>query len=701
MPYRSENYAGPKPRDARTVSDVRREKRPRPPVAGETDKVPVPTDPGLDRLRAVTAARNRAVAARPAPNVSTETGLMLNPALALAGILAFGNPSIAAGFRDTRALASGAKDVLLNPYSSRRDKLEAAGDAAVVGGGLSFLPGRKPKPPAAKPEGAEKIVEALPEARRVRAKQQAGYKDVRGERAAAMEAAYERAGGGQAGHIAGKAELRGELPKLPFDRLMKEFGAADSEMRAVFQPQVDEMLNSITAHPSFAGKPLTAGRARDALLKALDGVTPQKSEIRLLEQAFGEEAAEHFKWRAAREKALKLANLPRSLQASYDLSLILRQLLVSGVRHPVLWQRVFRAQIQAARSQKAADAMLDEIRARPRYDQMIDDGVKLTDIRVRPGRLEEDFIGSEYAEKIPLVGHGVRWSTRAFTVGGAKMRADLYDLFMDQAERAGKTLTKKERRALASVINAGTGRGGMGLDVLERAAPLGTVLLFSPRLIASRLAFFNPYWYLTLKGPARKEAASSLLSVLALGSSVLWLAKQLGAEVEMDPRSADFGKIQVGDTRVDIWGGFQQYVVNGYRYAVAETKSPSGEVKDKTREEILWNFASGKAAPLPGLVRDFQRGRTFDYQPVDETTVGKLFVPLNIQNAWDAKDDPALAGLSLGLGGIGLGVQTYGSDEEAAPATAASRPRSSAGRYRSSRSRYSGGPGRNYAGPRS
>lgn len=690
MAYRSENYAGPKGR------------RKRPPVVGESaaDKVPVVTNPGGDRLRAALAARNRSVAARPAPNVSTETGLMLNPALALAGILAFGNPNIKAGFRDTKALAARAKDTLIDPDASRRQKMEAAGNAAVITGGLNFLPGRKPKSaPTPKPEGAEKIIEALPEARRVRAEQQAGYKAERGKRGGAAASAYERAGGGQAGQKAAKAELKGELPKLPFTRLMKEFGSADSEMRAVLQPHVDGMLDFITQHPSMRGRPLAAVGAREALQKALDGITPQKAEIRKLEVIFGEEATKYFKVSAA-ENVTKTLGLSRAMEATADLSRALRQDLPVLARHPVMWSKNWRVMIAAGKDPVKAREMMDDLMARPNWDEYREVGLKVTGRHGPMGSMDEDLIGADLAERIPVAGKIVAAASNAYNVGGAYLRANLYDLISKQ----NPDMTLRHKRDLARAINAATGMGRLW-GKAEQAAPFLTIPIWSPRLIASRVAFLNPQWYFSLKGPARREAIEMFTSMVAAGTAVLWLAKRLGADVEMDPRSSDFGKIRVGNTRVAIFGGFESYVVNGYRYVNGETKTPgpNGEVRSKSREDIALNFGMGKLSPNAGYVRDFQRGRTFDYEPFDPLkSAGKLVTPIGFQTAYEGyqQGGPQLGATSFLLNAVGLGVGTYADDDK--PKRSSSRPQG--GRYRGGPGgggRYKGGPGRNYAGPRS
>lgn len=532
--------------------------------------------------------------------------------------------------------------------------------------------------------GAAQIVEALPEAKKLRRQQEAGYRTERAEKTARAKVAREQAGGGEAGKRAARAEFAGELTKLPFTKLAKTFGEADSEIRKVFQPQVDALMDNISSHPAMGGLEYRIENTQKALRKTLDGVTPTKSEIKLLESVFGEEATEHFKWMAGRDKIIKAMNLPRSLQASYDISRTFRQDLVALARHPVIVGRNWPKMIKAGRDPEAARVMMERIVAHPRYEEAIEDGLAITDYRGPTKSIEEDMLGAEYAEKIPIIGKGVRFSNRAFNVGGAMNRMDIYSLLMDHAENvhrtwygkkvAGKALTKTERRHLTNVINAETGRGNLdfgfapasGSEVMEKAGPLLTLGLFSPRLMAARVAFLNPVYYARLSGPARTEAMRALLQTVAAGSAVLYAADKIpGVDVGMSPLSADFGKIRAGDTRIDIWGGFQQYVVNVYRYSQKETQSSTtGEVTPKTREDILWNFVSGKAAPIPAYGRDWQRGEDFAGQPFDPVkSAGKLFVPLNLQNAWGAKDKPKVAAASFGLGGVGLGMLNY------APAT--------------------------------
>lgn len=570
---------------------------------------------------------------------------------------------------------------------------EETAQSSLIPFGLGRL-GRAAKPAveavaeAAKPAGAKAIIESLPAAKKLRIEQERGYSVERSKRAARAASAAERAGGGEAGLRAARAELRGELPKLSFDKLVKTYGDADSELRLVFQPQVDEMLDFVRNHPSTKGREFRTQNTQAALLKALNGDVPTRSEIKLLEGVFGEEATKTFKWRRAHDVAVKALNLPRSLMSTFDISFPFRQGLVLGAAHPGVWARSWGPMLKSFGSPRVARAVLDEIDARPTRELMDEAGVKLTKFTSDAGAREEQFI-SDWGEKIPVIGMGVRASTRAFTVFGNKLRADSFDLLLEQAENSSggvfasafrkaspglDELSPVKRRELlegiGSIINVGTGRGGMGLASLEKAAPLLAAGLFSPRLIASRIALLNPVYYAKLPPFARKQAAEAMLKLVGSGTLVLFLAKQAGADVSDDPRNADFGKIRVGDTRVDIWGGLQQYVVNGYRIAKKESvASTTGEVKtlnggfgEQSRFDIGLNFALGKAAPVPAYVIGSAKGKDASGAEFDEVSRGlRSFVPFGIAGGIDAYKAAGVAdaAAAVGLGGIGFGVQTY------------------------------------------
>ena len=528
----------------------------------------------------------------------------------------------------------------------------------------------------------QRVAQSLEGAAKARGKQEALRTPERGKRIGdALDAADEV--GGEAGYAAATSRLAGELPRLRFDKLIDHYGEPGSEMRAVLQPQVDELFNTIRAAKLRGYEQLNTERA---LKHLLDGKVPTKAEVRLLGNVFGDEAKRHLRHKRALDNLIRVANIPRSMRATADLSFPFRQGLVMGTRHPRVWGRSWGPMLRAARSKGAYEAITDEIASRPTYQMMKDAKLALTDLGGVATR-EEPFI-SDLAETIPWGGHHVvRASTRAYTTFATKFRADLFDLMVEQAERAGKTLTRRDLEGLGSIINAGTGRGGMGFETLERAAPLLTLGLFSPRLIASRIAFLNPVYYYKLPPVARKEMREAFLTTVGAGLATLFLAKQIGAQVGDDPRSADFGKIRFGDSRIDIWGGHQQYVVNAYRFATKESvASTTGEIRTleggfakPSRFDLIEDFLVGKAAPVPAWAIGSMKGKNFEGGEFNELREGaKQFVPLGFEGAVDAYREtgsvPATAGL-FGLNFVGVGNQTYG----AKPPKRRGSPRGSGG----------------------
>lgn len=597
-------------------------------------------------------------------------------ALAPAGLLLFGDPNLKRGFADTRELAQSGLDILMDPKASRREKLEAAGNTAAIGGALNFLPGRKPKLPAvekaARPAGADDIVETLPEARKLRRQQEAGYSAERGKRAAKAKTAMEI--GGEQGYRAALAELKGELPKLKMGDGLRDFD----------QAAADELFTHIQKAEGF--RPFEKVRTQGALRKVLDGQVPTKSEIVLLDRAFGPDLASQVAesvgwWRKAKNVGLSVINIPRSLQASFDLSAPFRQGLVLGARHPRTFAREFGPMLKAFKSERAYEDVMTEIGERPTFSAMQKAKLALTDLE---GSMEsrEDYFNSQIAETLTGGKHSpVRMSGRAYTAFLNKFRADVFDDYLRMAEDAGlDTDDPHLLKSVATFINTATGRGS--IKKLEPSMTTLTAVFFSPRLIASRLQFFNPGYYspvdpfsANMHPFARAQARRGAAQLLGGISLTLYLAKMAGAEVELDTRSADFGKIKVGDTRIDITGGHQGYVVNGARQLRGETKSSStGEVKKleggfgkRSRAAVEWDFFKNKLAPAARYVVGQQEDQNFDREPFDPVKEAyRSLIPIGASGTVAAykQGGPALAALTGGLSGIGFGVLTYDDDKK-------------------------------------
>jgi hypothetical protein len=314
----------------------------------------------------------------------------------------------------------------------------------------------------------------------------------------------------------------------------------------------------------------------------------------------------------------------------------------------------------------------------------VDDKVSFTGLGDVSHREEQFF--SNIAEKIPGVGHVVRASSRAYVGFLNKLRADLYKSLVAEAQAVGKWSGPQTGRDIAHFVNVATGRGK--LSVLEKAAvPLNTVF-FAPRLMASRFETFAMPFYPTLDPFVRKQAAVAAVRLVAVGSTLLGLAALAGAKVVTDPRNADWGKIRVGNTRFDIWGGFQQQA-----RLIAQLSPYKGGIISSTtgkkytvgggsisRPGILGRFIRGKLAPTSSFAYDWFKGTDYADKPVTwKKSVLSRSWPLLLQDVSDAyhsTGNPLAAAGVYGIGAFGVGVQTYGKNPpKSAPRARGTRTR--------------------------
>jgi hypothetical protein len=443
----------------------------------------------------------------------------------------------------------------------------------------------------------------------------------------------------------------------------------------------------------------TKAHAITGLNKILNGQVPQDNELRVLSDIFGSSAIGRLrsvlpKVDIKHSKTLEALNLPRAVQAAYDISAPFRQGL--GLIHTKAWWTSWDDMLKSYGSEKAYKGVIDSILERPNYQRIRDAegrmqvsfsekaGLKLTDLLDLSKR--EEAIMSTWAEKIP----GIRASNRAYTAFLNKLRADNFDSLIKQAEKihetariAGKLpIGEIERlnprknlllaRELASYVNNASGRGSLGK--LERNAVALNTMLFSPRLIASRLQMMNPKNYTRTSPLVRKQYLKSMLGIAGTWTTLATLGKMAGADVSLDANSADFGKIKIGNTRLDPAGGFQQYLVLAKKLAEYGTTLGKGEYAvsttgerrrygmgfgARTPGEDIINFIRNKLAPVPSYATSpFFAKEYFPFEAGDRAV--RLFTPIMIQDLTELmQEDPELL-LGIIPSAVGLGVQQYG-----------------------------------------
>jgi hypothetical protein len=85
----------------------------------------------------------------------------------------------------------------------------------------------------------------------------------------------------------------------------------------------------------------------------------------------------------------------------------------------------------------------------------------LTDVDADMSHHEERFL-SNLATQIPVFGHVVKGSERAYVGFLNKLRADTFDTLIKNARDAGHPLDDKARQSdIAEYINTATGRGDL------------------------------------------------------------------------------------------------------------------------------------------------------------------------------------------------------------------------------------------------
>lgn len=364
-----------------------------------------------------------------------------------------------------------------------------------------------------------------------------------------------------------------------------------------------------------------------------------------------------------------IANLPRAMMSTMDFSAPFRQGF-GLVSRKAFWKNLV-PMFKAGFNEKHYRDIQADIISRPNYQTMKRSGLRLSGLGDKLSEREEAFM-TNMLDEIPLI----RGSERAYTAFLSKLRADAYDDLLRKAEMAGEDIKPggSVARDLANVVNNFTGAGRLINSAADTATPIANAVFFSPRKIAATIQKFNPNNYLNpnISATARKEAFRNLIGMVGASTAILSLAKLAGAEVETDPRSSDFGKVQINNTRFDVTGGDGSFAVLIARLITGQTKSTTSDIirtlgEDygaPTRGDTLVKYFRNKLSPTASFVADWLYGTNAIGEPFD-VKKGALtrVVPLIIQTAVDtAREDPSMAVPAVLADMFGFGTGTYGNN---------------------------------------
>jgi len=355
-------------------------------------------------------------------------------------------------------------------------------------------------------------------------------------------------------------------------------------------------------------------------------------------------------------------NTARTLKATADFSGTLRQGLVLSIRRPITATTTFGKAFKAFFNSHKAEQIDNAIRSSENYYLYEKSGLQLTELSGKP-TMKEEMFGANVIEKIPVLGHIIKASNRHMTTTLNLLRTASFDQFLTKYPNA----THAELRAIANWINVATGRGDLGkASTFANELSLG---IFAPRFAVSRIQ--TPFMvFKHWKNPrVRAEIAKDMVALVSFGGTCLTLGHMAGFEVGLNPRNADFGKIKIGNTRVDIWGGFIQpaRVITRLGMAATDRVGLTGEgLRDyqKTFDpfNLFFQFASYKAAPSFSIPRELLTGKTAVYEPTTPTeTAVRAIMPMVYEDIYEAyKEAGAPRALwSGGLNFLGVSTNTY------------------------------------------
>ena len=415
-------------------------------------------------------------------------------------------------------------------------------------------------------------------------------------------------------------------------------------------------------------------RATGALNRLLVGEEVGSRDLGLLSKALGVQ----LDLRNASKKEIwhDALNLPRSLVSSVDVSAPFQQGAVAIGRKE--WWQAWGPMMKALVSPKYADEVQQGVFNRPNALRGDEAGLYLAGDDLLGPR--EEAYRSALAEVLPGVGPLVKASGRAYTTFLNKLRADLFDNFVARGTRQGAERTPEELKEYAAWVNTVTGRGNLGEGGVARMVADSSGLLFAPRYLWSRGELLNPQTYLKASPEIQKEMARDMATFITTGIGALSLmaltakaAKASGATSEdahfsLDPRSADFGQVRVGNTRYDPWGGLRPLVRYGAQILSGQRKTSGGDIVEANRLASVGRFAQSKLAPAPGFAVDWLKGETFMGETFDLATTGGItdqmaarMAPLFLQTLGDAvRAESGLGALKALPAAVGFGTQIYG-----------------------------------------
>jgi len=154
-------------------------------------------------------------------------------------------------------------------------------------------------------------------------------------------------------------------------------------------------------------------------------------------------------------------------------------------------------------------------------------------------------------------------------------------------------------------------------------------------------------------------------------------------DIEIDPRSTDFGKVKIGNTRLDPLAGIAQVATFGARTGAAAMNALTGQNVPEIKRisgkyghlrgpqhkygqpdwtDIAARFAQTKAHPIPGSIANVLNGKDLGGDEATVLSQGEnMVMPITYGDIYKAFKEQGMSDASAIalLAFLGEGVQTY------------------------------------------
>lgn len=396
-------------------------------------------------------------------------------------------------------------------------------------------------------------------------------------------------------------------------------------------------------------------------------------------------------------------NFARAIMTSLDLSAVFRQGGFIALGNPGRAAKGIVPMLRAFASEKADFEAMQDINNRPNAPLYKKFGLELTGIGGDALSRTEEAYASRWVEQWSKWAGGglIRGSGRAYTAFLNRLRADSFDAMLAALARDGSNPTKEEGLAIANYINVATGRAG---GIAKNPGEVLTATFFAPRLVASRFQLLAGQPLYGGSKRTRKLIAQEYVRFMIGVSVAVTLAAMMRDDddetkvIEVDPRSANFGKVRFGkETFLDPLAGLAQVSVFLARMATGEARQTKNDklvpLRNKWRitdvsemlddgydlgkvryggadvpQEIM-RFMRTKLAPVPGALFNALAAEDMIGQETELTDeMTGLITPMSVGSLVDVMEAQGMArGTAINLLGIlGMSVQYRKSDAEKA-----------------------------------